>query len=961
MAILTLTIPGVGNYDYDTSTTGIPGQRQDLRAIQSFNILANDTADEWTLYVNNQIFIGRYTTQAQAIGALFGCFIRAGADEVGLAAAMGNQINAGLSVITDDGDNIITQSIQGGEYVGTLSNFNEATFVPTSTVTVGAPTVILNGTPTALNGATSFSGNTPALYFSTNTFTVATAWTGPGILNAIELTPLTVPALSVNVSLPTAVPVVGQPYTASAALTNYDSRIPVKYKWTWFKVVSSTATAVQGPDITTSATNTLLAANLTLDSTTYKAKVEMLYALNDTIITNADAQETSSPSETTFAWIQGPEITLLSQDQYNISPVLNTDYVGTGATFDYAWTREINGITGPFGTNAATQVLSLEGVYESDVTGQNTVNGTPYSGNRDTRNSITITTPVDVTNIKLFLSADPTGTEITAPIAGVQYYAYAYSGTTLLTTSDLTWSAVTPASTFGVSGLLDTTFGTGASTTSPVWVLPSGGPAGSTGVASRQDANVGLAVLFNSTTSMNNFIAAYPNDFAQLVYRDTFNNVDVVTKPGWVWDPQFNNRAYLEVDQWLNWQPFTASDILDQTMDWKQRVIPVGSTGWGPITSTGVKGVSGEFAAAQYTGVSIFDELGLIQINTTDASDIITFFFHTALARDEFKAFTNFTVGGTSFNPSANADWVELNAGTLGFGLQYVDSVVCPAWTDELDSGTTFGYYVGTSTFSTPAQLMTWTLGGTAGATFDGTAVISGESGTAFLHNGTSGLQVYTGPRLPNGNEANNFGAVNWWFQEYTVGNYLSSGTQCSWYWQSLDVRTTNSRLGTTIQRAPAYTSVQPSYNNTGGGNTSNIVVGPNFAGWEGGDVVNFEIRDNNYASKRLLSFGYDGTTGYQPHTTIGGDAMWNFRGTSSVAPNSPLGKCTFYDSSEGARDGKMQWLIETAQALELWDRDTNTVIPCTHTSDGTGTTILNLFFTANALISGNRYELRYV
>ena len=280
---------------------------------------------------------------------------------------------------------------------------------------------------------------------------------------------------------------------------------------------------------------------------------------------------------------------------------------------------------------------------------------------------------VDVTNIKLFLSADPTGTEITVPIVGETYYAYAYSGTTLLTTSDLTWSAVTPASTFGVSGLLDTTFGNGASTTSPVWVLPSGGPAGSTGIASRQDSNVGLAVLFNSTASMDNFIAAYPNDFAQLVYRDTFNNVDVVTKPGWVWDPQFNNRAYLEVDQWLNWQPFGALDIIDQTMDWKQRVIPVGSTGWGPITSTGVAGVSGAFAAAQYTGVSIFDELGLIQINTIRLQQtLITFFFHTALARDEFKAFTDFTVGGTSFNPSADADWVELNAGTnLALALQY--------------------------------------------------------------------------------------------------------------------------------------------------------------------------------------------------------------------------------------------------------------------------------------------------
>ena len=85
------------------------------------------------MYANNQIFIGRYATQAQAIGALFGCFIRAGADEVGLAAAMGNQINAGLSVITDDGDNILSQSMGLGKFQGSLRNFSEQSFVGTTT------------------------------------------------------------------------------------------------------------------------------------------------------------------------------------------------------------------------------------------------------------------------------------------------------------------------------------------------------------------------------------------------------------------------------------------------------------------------------------------------------------------------------------------------------------------------------------------------------------------------------------------------------------------------------------------------------------------------------------------------------------------------------------------------------------------------------------------------------------
>ena len=387
-----------------------------------------------------------------------------------------------------------------------------------------------------------------------------------------------------------------------------------------------------------------------------------------------------------------------------------------------------------------------------------------------------------------------------------------------------------------------------------------------------------------------------------------------------------------------------------------------------PVATAGIAGTLGAFSSNQYNNTQLFDNLGMVQINTTIATNAITFFFHTVLARDEFKAFTDFTFGGTSFNPSADADWVELNAGSNGFGLTYIDSAVCAAWTASMTSrsntGNVTGSYIGTSTFSTPAQIMTWTLGGTPGTTFDTTAVFSGQSGTEFLSTTkTDQLMISTGPRLWNGTESQNFGANSSNAFEDLPGSPIgvSSKAQCVWYWQSLDVRTTNSRLGTTIQRAPIYTAIQSTYNNAGNGSPSNIVVGPNFAGWEGGDVVDFEIRDSSYTSNRILSFTFNGTVGYQPdHVTLQGDVWAGRNTTGAVSISTHSGeRLEYYMLDDGKRDGVLQWLSATGNDLEIYDRDANVAYACTFSFAGTSR--LRVTMTTGSWVSGHRYELRYV
>ena len=255
---------------------------------------------------------------------------------------------------------------------------------------------------------------------------------------------------------------------------------------------------------------------------------------------------------------------------------------------------------------------------------------------------------------------------------------------------------------------------------------------------------------------------------------------------------------------------------------------------------------------------------------------------------------------------------------------------------------------------------MTWTLDGTPGTLWpnSGTAVVSAVTGTEFLRPQSSAVD--NGPRLLNGAEANNFGAISYAFQNYPSGTHLSNKAQCTWYWQSLDVRTSNSRLGTTIQRAPAFTEVQATYNNISAGYAQgNIVSGPDFNGWEGGDVVDFEIRDNNYASKRLRSFTNTGNYTALPCVSIGGSPVWN----NTVLTYSTQRHVNVTFTDIGKRDGVYQWITETGATFEFWDRDTNTAYPVNAVSIPADTTTKTLYFQhlGYDLVVGNRYELRVV
>jgi hypothetical protein len=441
MAILTITLPSGTVYDYDTSTTGIPGERQDLRAIQSFNILANDAADEWTLYVNTQIFIGRYTTQAQAIGALFGCFIRAGADEVGLAAAMENQIDSGLSVIAEDGDNIRDTVFGNGQFGAKITNFNPSTFVGTTTVAEQVNEMKLGYSNSVISTITLIPGlglqqhTIDAKYGITYQSSIQADIPN---LNKAVLPDIVVPPLGVNIST-NGSPVVGIPFTATTTTTNYDARIPIRYEWQWHEDPNGSNTLVLSETTLTGTSS----YTPTTSGYAYRVKVKCRYDLGThagTVVNNGGPVEdtvTTSITLNSFSWIQGPEILNLSGNIYYISPQLGADYLGSlSPTFNYAWTKDGSA----FGSDAFNQTLTDAGVYQADVTGQNIINGITYSSSIVTRNSITIT-GVQVTNIKLFEDDDPTGTEITSPLPYHTYYAYGYdSSGALITDTNMTWS-----------------------------------------------------------------------------------------------------------------------------------------------------------------------------------------------------------------------------------------------------------------------------------------------------------------------------------------------------------------------------------------------------------------------------------------------------------------------------------------------------------------------------------------
>ena len=390
-----------------------------------------------------------------------------------------------------------------------------------------------------------------------------------------------------------------------------------------------------------------------------------------------------------------------------------------------------------------------------------------------------------------------------------------------------------------------------------------------------------------------------------------------------------------------------------------------------PVQTTGVAGVSGQFAVNQYDNTQLFNDIGMVQINTEVNTDAITFFFQTVKARDEFKAFTDFTFGGTSFNPSADTDWEELNLGSLiGYGLKYIDSVVCAAWTTSMTpvnnaSSNVTGSHTGTSTWDTILQSATWTL---TGATWTGNAGVSSVGLNIVDPTKASELQTGGGPRIWQGTECG-----VWTGNGLKVPTQFSGGSayspikQTEWFHQSYDWRVSNNNRTSgaeTIMGYPGYASIPSAgYNNLGAsGHTSRVRSGPTLESWATGDVVNIEVRDNSNTSKRLVSFIAPASSHqYATSVNLTGAAIWNGNGGNWVY--SRTGSVILWWGNTGLNDGWKQWLIDSGNSAELWNRDTDTVVSCTvgdyDAANGNGM----LIFTDPAILltAGERYEIRIV
>jgi hypothetical protein len=112
-----------------------------------------------------------------------------------------------------------------------------------------------------------------------------------------------------------------------------------------------------------------------------------------------------------------------------------------------------------------------------------------------------------------------------------------------------------------ISGTFDANFGQGALDNNPTITKPAGGLAGLVWVGIRQDTSYGLTFTFDNSTNRIAFVSAYPSDFAQVTYRDTLNNVDVVTSSGWSWYFPMGTRAVIQATDFSNWQSVASRPV----------------------------------------------------------------------------------------------------------------------------------------------------------------------------------------------------------------------------------------------------------------------------------------------------------------------------------------------------------------------------------------------------------------
>jgi hypothetical protein len=229
----------------------------------------------------------------------------------------------------------------------------------------------------------------------------------------------------------------GQPLVATATLTGFDSRIPVKYKWTW-----NEDPADENAEVKTETTNSATSSIIPTTTSQYRATCELLYALDDSSV-GESSFENSTPAFQPFEWTQGPEIIPGGQqDLYAVNPI--GAYIGNSpVTFAYEWMKDSN----PFGGGGPTEILYDPGTYTVDVTGSNSVNGQTYSDTEISRNAIIIAPSApEIAELKIFAnrtaSGDgfvPSGNELdpNSLTPGSTIYVFAYDDLGQLITDDV--------------------------------------------------------------------------------------------------------------------------------------------------------------------------------------------------------------------------------------------------------------------------------------------------------------------------------------------------------------------------------------------------------------------------------------------------------------------------------------------------------------------------------------------
>ena len=408
--------------DHDYQAIGGQASRsRNMPAVKSFEIKTNEDRDSWHLVINSRVFVGRYPTQASAISVLYGIMYQHGGHEDGFAFALEDMLNRGGSEIDPEGDNVMSQKIENGEFKAKIINFSRDIFVGDATIDFSANEVWLyeDATPllqqTLTIDAASQEYAIPARYDKTYQSVFKVDKNFVPTFNENTLAADVIGPITANITAPSTL-VVGQPATASVALTGYDTRIPVKYTWTWTQNPNGISTVVK-QETTTSSTSSYTPTGVF----NYRVEVELIYAFDD-VSTGVSNSEITQFAAQPFEWLQGPEIQYAAQDQYAILPVADVDYIGTNANlqFNFEWMKDGS----PFGTDSQSQLLVDPGVYTADVTGQNTW----ASDTITARNSITIAESIDVAYIRLWTGLGPSGDDVTDnPPLNTQLYAYAYS------------------------------------------------------------------------------------------------------------------------------------------------------------------------------------------------------------------------------------------------------------------------------------------------------------------------------------------------------------------------------------------------------------------------------------------------------------------------------------------------------------------------------------------------------